>query len=42
MIGNKCPVLERNESSVINDKDIDFINNKHKREFEFWCCEKDD
>ncbi len=42
MIGDKCPVIERDEGSVIDNKDIDFINNKCKKEFEFWCREKDD
>ena len=42
MIGDKCPILERDESSVVDDKDIGFINNERKREFEFWCREKDD
>lgn len=40
MIGPKCPVLERDEQNVINNKDIYFINNNHKSEFEFWLREK--
>jgi len=40
MIGPKCPVIERDESNVINDNDIDFINNDNKRKFEFWLREK--
>ena len=42
MIGDKCPLIYRSESGVIDDKDIGFINNERKREFEFWCREKDD
>ena len=42
MIGDKCPSIHRSESSVVDDKDIDFINNNHKKEFIEWCREKDD
>ena len=42
MIGPNCPALERDESDVIDNKDIVYINTKHKKEFEFWCREKDD
>jgi len=42
MIGPNCPIVERDESKVSNDKDVYFINNERKKEFEFWCREKDD
>lgn len=42
MIGPNCPIIERDEKSVIKNKDIVFINTNHKKEFEFWCHEKDD
>lgn len=42
MLGPNCPVIERDEGRLINDKDIRFINNERKKEFEFWCREKRD
>lgn len=41
MLGDKCPPIHRSESSVVDDKDVNFINNNHKKEFEFWLKEKD-
>lgn len=42
MIDNECFILERDESRVIDDKDIIYINTNHRKEFEFWLREKDD
>ena len=40
MIGPKCPVLERDEQDVIDNKEVKYINNNHKNEFKFWLREK--
>ena len=37
-----CPKFERDESVVIDDKDVVFINTNYKKEFIKWCCEKED
>ena len=42
MIGPNCPVLERDENVLHKDEDIVYINVNHKKEFKFWCREKDD
>ena len=42
MNGPNCPVIERDESNVIRDNDIRFINSYRKSEFKFWCREKND
>lgn len=42
MIGPNCPGLERDEDVLHKDEDIVYINTNHKKEFEFWCREKDD
>ena len=42
MIGPNCPRIHPDENSVIDNKDIAFINNSYKKEFEFWLREKDD
>ena len=42
MIGPNCPPIYPNESDVIDNKDIAFINTNHKKEFIEWCREKDD
>lgn len=42
MNGPKCPTNERDESVVVQDKDIVFINTNYKEQFKFWCEEKED
>ena len=42
MIGPNCPRIHTDENSVIDDKDIIYINTNHKKEFLEWCREKDD
>ena len=42
MLGDKCPLMERDEQDVVDNKDVNFINNNHKKEFKFWYQEKND
>lgn len=42
MIGPKCPLIHRDEDVLHKDEDIVYINTSHKKEFEFWCREKND
>lgn len=40
MVDFKCPIIERDEGKIVDDKDVRFINNERKKEFAFWCREK--
>ena len=42
MIGPNCPPIYPDENSVIDNKDIAYINTNYKKEFLEWCREKDD
>ena len=40
MLDDSCPPIYRDESKVVDDKDVYFINNNYKKEFAFWLREK--